>query len=90
MNNCTSREYSVGAAILDGYEPWKVKHLAKHPVLAPEVEYEMIGLVEHVCFPCAKILEDDGTLRLYYGGADTVQCVAEAQVSDVVHACKHW
>jgi predicted GH43/DUF377 family glycosyl hydrolase len=90
MNNCTTREYSVGAALLDLDEPWKVKHLAKHPVLYPEVDYEMIGLVEHVCFPCAKIIEPDGEVKLYYGGADTVQCVATAQLDDIIYACKHW
>lgn len=90
MNNCTTREYSVGAAILDGAAPWRVKHLARHPILYPEAEYEMRGLVEHVCFPCAKILEDDGTLKVYYGGADTVQCLAIGRLEDVVYACKHW
>lgn len=90
MNNCSTREYSAGVAILDGDEPWRVKHLARHPVLYPESEYELRGLVDHVCFPCAKILEEDGTLKLYYGGADTVQCVAEANLEDVVFACKNW
>ncbi len=90
MNNCTTREYSIGAALLDLDEPWKLKHLAKHPILYPEADYEMIGLVEHVCFPCAKILEPDGTLKVYYGGADTVQCVATGKLEDVIHACKNW
>lgn len=90
MNNCTTREYSAGAAILDADEPWKVKYLAKHPVLAPEADYELRGLVDHVCFPCANILEPDGSLKLYYGGADTVQCLAECQLSDLIHACKYW
>ena len=48
------------------------------------------GLVEHVCFPCSKIVEDDGTVKLYYGGADTVQCVATGRLDDLIHACKHW
>lgn len=90
MNNCTTREYSVGAMLLDLKKPWIVKHVTKHPILAPEAEYEMRGLVEHVCFPCAKIVEPDGTVKLYYGGADTVQCVATGKLSDIIHACKHW
>ncbi|GAB4167917.1 MAG: glycoside hydrolase family 130 protein [Terrimicrobiaceae bacterium] len=90
MNNCTTREYSVGAAILDAEEPWKIKHLARHPILAPEADYEMRGLVEHVCFPCAKIVEPDGSVKVYYGGADTVQCVATGRLDDIVHACKNW
>jgi predicted GH43/DUF377 family glycosyl hydrolase len=90
MNNCTTREYSVGAALLDLDEPWKVRHFAKHPVLYPEADYEMTGLVEHVCFPCAKIVEPDGEVKLYYGGADTVQCVATARLEDILHACRNW
>ncbi len=90
MNNCTTREYSIGAAVLDGDEPWKLKHLAKHPILAPEAEYEMRGLVEHVCFPCSKIVEPDGSVKVYYGGADTVQCVAEGKLEDILHACREW
>jgi predicted GH43/DUF377 family glycosyl hydrolase len=90
MNNCTTREYSVGAALLDPDQPWKVRHLARHPVLYPEVEYEMRGLVEHVCFPCAKIVEPDGQVKLYYGGADTVQCVATARLDDIIRACREW
>ena len=90
MNNCTTREYSVGAALLDLEEPWKVRHLAKHPVLYPEADYEITGLVEHVCFPCAKIIEPDGEVKLYYGAADTVQCVATAQLEDIIHACREW
>ncbi len=90
MNNCTTREYSIGAALLDLAEPWKIKHVAKHPVLYPEADYEMKGLVEHVCFPCAKIVEPDGSVKVYYGGADTVQCVATGKLEDIIHACKHW
>lgn len=90
MNNCTTREYSVGAALLDLERPWEVRHLAKYPILYPEAHYELRGLVDHICFPCAKILEPDGTLKVYYGGADTVQCLATGSLADVVHACRNW
>lgn len=90
MNNCTSREYSVGAALLDLDEPWKVLHVTKYPILWPEADYEMTGEVEHVCFPCGKIVEPDGTVKLYYGGADTVQCVATGKLEDILFACKNW
>ncbi|MCC5806058.1 MAG: glycoside hydrolase family 130 protein [Opitutales bacterium] len=88
MNNCTTREYSAGAAILDADRPWIVRHVTRSPVLYPEADYELRGLVDHVCFPCAKIIEPDGTLKLYYGGADTVQCVATGKLADLIEACK--
>jgi beta-1,4-mannooligosaccharide/beta-1,4-mannosyl-N-acetylglucosamine phosphorylase len=50
----------------------------------------MTGLVEHVCFPCSMIVEDDRTVKLYYGAADTVQCVALGRLDDLVYACKNW
>lgn len=90
MGNATSLEYSVGALLLDLDEPWKVRHITKHPMLVPEAEYEMTGLVEHVCFPCGKIVEPDGTVKLYYGAADMVQCVATGTLKDIIFACKNW
>lgn len=90
MGNCTTKEYAVAAAILDADEPWRVKHLAKHPILWPEADYEMTGLVEHVCFPCSMVVEDDNSVKVYYGGADYVQCVAQGQLEDIVYACKNW
>jgi predicted GH43/DUF377 family glycosyl hydrolase len=90
MNNCTTREYSAGAALLDLDEPWKLRHVTAYPILFPEAPYEMQGLVEHVIFPGSLIAEDDGSAKLYYGAADTVQCVAHTSIADLVHACKHW
>ncbi|HRR28585.1 MAG TPA: glycoside hydrolase family 130 protein [Victivallales bacterium] len=90
MNNCTTREYSAGAAILDYEKPWIVKYITKHPVLYPEAEYEIKGLVEHVCFPCSKIIEPDGEVKLYYGAADYIQCLATSTVEEIIYACKNW
>lgn len=90
MQNCTTREYSAGAALLDRDEPWKVRHLTRHPILYPETEYELRGLVEHVCFPCSMIVEPDNSVKVYYGAADTVQCVAQGQLEDIIYACQNW
>ena len=90
MNNCTTREYSVGAMLLDLEQPWIVKHVTRHPILSPEADYELRGLVEHVCFPCSMIVEADQSAKVYYGGADTVQCLATGRLEDILHACKHW
>lgn len=90
MQNCTSREYSVGAALLDLDKPWIVRHHTKYPILYPEADYEMTGLVEHVCFPCSMIVEPDSMVKVYYGAADTVQCVAQGALDDIIFACKNW
>jgi beta-1,4-mannooligosaccharide/beta-1,4-mannosyl-N-acetylglucosamine phosphorylase len=90
MQNCSTIEYSVGAMLLDLEKPWIVRHVTKHPILQPEAPYEMQGLVEHVCFPCSMIVEPDRTVKLYYGAADMVQCVAVGRLEDIITACKNW
>ena len=90
MSNCTTTEYAVAAAILDYQQPWKVRHVTEQPLLWPEADYEMTGYVEHVCFPCSMIVEQDGSVKLYYGAADTCQCVALGTLDDIIFACKNW
>ncbi|MBQ7377510.1 MAG: hypothetical protein IJW71_04220 [Clostridia bacterium] len=33
------------------------------------------------------ILEDDGPVKIYYGASDTVECVATADVDDLIALC---
>lgn len=33
------------------------------------------------------ILEDTGEVKIYYGAADTVECLATAHVDDLLHLC---
>jgi beta-1,4-mannooligosaccharide/beta-1,4-mannosyl-N-acetylglucosamine phosphorylase len=34
------------------------------------------------------VVEDDGEVKVYYGGADTVQCVATTTLDELLNACK--
>ena len=43
-----------------------------------------IGMV----FSCGAVPEDDGTMKLYWGGADTVMCVGTASIVKLVKLCK--
>ena len=47
--------------------------------------YEQVGDVPNVVFPCAALV-DYGADRLtvYYGGADTVVCLAHAHLSELL------
>jgi beta-1,4-mannooligosaccharide/beta-1,4-mannosyl-N-acetylglucosamine phosphorylase len=36
------------------------------------------------------IVEDDGSVKVYYGAADHVQCVALGGLEDLIYACKNW
>jgi len=76
-------QYRLGVALLDLKDPGKVLKRHDKPFLQPEVDYEINGVVPNVTFTCGAVAIDD-TIFLYYGGADTVICVATAKISDVL------
>lgn len=78
--------YRVGTVLLDLEDPSKVIARCNVPLLSPREDYERIGDVGNVVFACGAIIEDDGEVKLYYGGADTCVCVATAPLDDVL-AC---
>ena len=79
--------YRVGAALLDLKKPHKVIGHTQHFVLGPEELYERVGDVPNVVFPCGAILEEDGTIKIYYGVADTAIAMATAKLNDIVKLC---
>ncbi len=85
--NCNGVNYGCGVMMLDLEKPWKVIGRCPDPILYVKEPYEMIGQVPNVIFPGAVIPEDDGTVKIYYGGADYVQCLATAKLDDLINAC---
>jgi beta-1,4-mannooligosaccharide/beta-1,4-mannosyl-N-acetylglucosamine phosphorylase len=85
LTSCNGFVYSMGAALLDIDEPWKVIGRGHDYLLSPQVSYEQVGDVPNVVFPCAALV-DAGADRVsvYYGGADTVTCLAHAHLSELV------
>ena len=58
-------------------------------LLAPQAPYERTGDVPNVAFPCAALVDGDtGRMAIYYGGADTVVCMAFAYVDEIVDFVK--
>ena len=47
-------------------------------ILQPEDPWEVTGYVHNVVFTCGAVAEPDGTVKIIWGGADTVMCVGEA------------
>ncbi|MBN1121265.1 MAG: glycoside hydrolase family 130 protein [Anaerolineae bacterium] len=85
LTSCNGFVYSWGAALLDLEQPWKVICRGEPYLLAPQVLYEQVGDVPNVAFPCAALSDaDTGRLAIYYGGADTVVCLAYAYVDEVI------
>src|SRR5438552_15712413 len=77
--------YRLGLALLDLEEPWRVLRRSDEWIFAPEMPYERQGDVNGVIFPCGWFLDKaSGTLRLYYGGADSCLALATARLADVL------
>jgi beta-1,4-mannooligosaccharide/beta-1,4-mannosyl-N-acetylglucosamine phosphorylase len=80
--------YCAGIMLLDLKEPWKIRGISQDPLMVPETPYETDGFRSYTIFPSATILEDDGTVRIYYGACDTVLALATAELDDLVGLCK--
>ncbi|MGB3113168.1 MAG: glycosidase, partial [Candidatus Omnitrophota bacterium] len=80
-------QYRLGLALLDLKDPGKVIARYDKPFMEPETDYEKNGVVPNVTFSCGAVVIDD-TLFVYYGGADTVVCVATAKIKDVLNLLK--
>ena len=68
-------------------DPEKVLGMAKTPLISPVTDYENNGFRGGAIFPGGMILEDTGEVKFYYGAADTVECLATADVDDLIAAC---
>lgn len=73
--------FKVGAMILDFKDPTKILYRAHNPILAPDKPYENRPLrrgsryKSGVVYASGAVVKD-GTLLVYYGGADSVTCMA--------------
>lgn len=79
--------YRVGLALLALDEPTRVLRRLPDWILAPAADYERVGDVPNVVFPCGVVHDAGrGEVRLYYGAADTSVCLATAQLEDLLAA----
>jgi predicted GH43/DUF377 family glycosyl hydrolase len=79
--------YRLGAALHDLHDPSHVVGVTDSWILQPEAPWEVSGYVHNVVFTCGTIPEEDGTLKIYWGGADTVMCVGTANIKALVELC---
>ena len=83
-----NKEYFAGLMLLDLDDPQTVIGLAPEPLIRATEKYELEGFRGSVIFPGGMILEDDGEVKIYYGAADTVECLATAHVDDLLAMIK--
>ncbi len=87
-NATWNKEYFGGLMLLDLKNPEKVIGIADQPLLKATEKYELEGFRGSVIFPGGMILEDSGEVKIYYGAADTVECLATASVDELLGMIK--
>jgi beta-1,2-mannobiose phosphorylase / 1,2-beta-oligomannan phosphorylase len=79
--------YKIGAMLLDLNDPTKVLHRSNQPILEPTHRYENEGFKPGIAYPCGAVAIR-GILYVYYGGADSVVCVATANLDTFLQGLK--
>jgi predicted GH43/DUF377 family glycosyl hydrolase len=82
--------YCLGVALHDLNNPAKVIACCGEAILEPEADYELFGQTPSVVFTSGAVVEPDGQVKIYYGAADTVQCLATTSVDALLDACKYY
>lgn len=79
--------YRVGAMLLDKKNPTIILSRTVDPIFEPQEDYEKVGDVPNVVFPCGSVIRD-GKIYIYYGGADAVVGVATVDLETVMKTLK--
>jgi predicted GH43/DUF377 family glycosyl hydrolase len=79
--------YRLGVALHDLEDPSKMLGVGDSWILQPEDPWEVTGYVPNVVFSCGAVPEPDGTVKIYWGGADSVMCGGVALLSDLTALC---
>ena len=77
--------YHAGAILLDPDEPGRVRGQIPGPFFVPEADFERAGFVPDVVFSTG-VVQDRGTILVYYGAADAFTAVVEFSEQDVLDA----
>ena len=80
--------FRLGAAVLDLANPAEVVYRTNIPILGPREDYERIGDIPNLVFPCGAVLEPDGEMKVYYGAANSCICVGVTKVDDILAVCR--
>jgi len=80
--------YRLGVILLDLEKPYRVIGQCPEFILTPRETYERSGETINCVFSNGAIPEPDGTIKVYYGAADTCICLAIGKISELIDACK--
>ncbi|MBE9510458.1 MAG: glycoside hydrolase family 130 protein [Bacteroidetes bacterium] len=79
--------YRLGVALHDLEDPSKIIAVGDEWILQPEEIYEITGYVPNVVFTCGAVPEKDGSVKIYWGGADKVMCMGTTNLEALVDHC---
>jgi predicted GH43/DUF377 family glycosyl hydrolase len=80
----SKNRYCLGAMLSDLEHPERVLSCSSKPVLEPEADYEIKGHFGNCVFSNGLIVEDDGTMVVYYGAADRVCAAAVTTIDEML------
>ncbi len=63
--------YSAGVVIHDADDLTQIRYCSDAPIMVPEGDDELVGMVGNVVFPTALDIDGDRTFDVYYGMADS-------------------
>ena len=86
-NSSGKKEWAIGVALLDLFRPNKVVGVLDKPILRPEKDMELKGIVNNVTFPEGAVIVED-KLHVYYGSGDQGICLATCNVKKLLHQLK--
>jgi predicted GH43/DUF377 family glycosyl hydrolase len=84
MDGCV---YRLGVALHNLKDPSQIIAVGDEWILQPEEVYEISGYVHNVVFTCGAVPEEDGSIKIYWGGADKVMCMGTANIESLVDHC---
>ncbi|MBW2090827.1 MAG: glycoside hydrolase family 130 protein [Deltaproteobacteria bacterium] len=76
--------YHAGTVLLDLEDPSKIISRCNEPILSPREDYERIGDVNNVVFASGAIVEEDRSIKVFYGAADTSICMATGNLDELL------
>lgn len=81
--NEQKRIFNIEAVLLNSDNPKQIIGRSKFPLIIPEKEYEVHGIVSNIVFPTGALINKK-TLNIYYGGADTYCCIASCSLKSLL------
>jgi beta-1,2-mannobiose phosphorylase / 1,2-beta-oligomannan phosphorylase len=78
--------YCLGAMLSDPDAPHRLLSRSRRPVLEPTEPYERHGVHAETVFSNGLIVDDDGTMTVFYGAADRTCCAARTTADAMLAA----